>query len=188
MNNRISTLGLAAVIALTVIPVPFAFAYLSPGEVFDIGLPPNKRGALQEVTQQKKEVLRDRYDAQDALTPTIDENHVVSSSASSVPSDATHGAATQSSSVSSRLDLLTDEGQFQRRLEREQSNQSPYPVIYIQNGQTTVKDAQGRVLHSGAPRTASTGPADVMAAIVLFVAGTATFLWAQRRQRGIVGT
>ncbi len=189
MKNQFKAAGLVVAIALSIAPVPFAFAYLSPGEVFDIGLPPNKREAKDEATAAAKKNLRDKKEAQGNLVPTINENPVSSSSASSVSPliDTPHAAAGQSSSTSSvRLDLLTDEGRFQRREDRTLDQQPQFPVIYIQDGKTTIKDAQGRVLHSGAPRTASTGPADSLAILALFVAGTLTFVWAQKRQRGLV--
>jgi hypothetical protein len=82
-------------------------------------------------------------------------------------------------------DLFNPDWQYQQRMQRIQDNAGRNPTIIIQQGSdgVYVQDANGKVLHSGAPRVAGTGPKEFIAVLVLALAAGATFLLAAKREK-----
>lgn len=78
--------------------------------------------------------------------------------------------------------LLDQNATYERRQERIASEQSSGPTIII-GGDSVVTDANGNVLHSGAPRVTATGPESVLAIAAMILAAVSTFAYAQIRAR-----
>jgi len=144
----------------TGMPYP-AFAYLTPDQVFgganlnQQSPPPTPRDAPTVVEQQQERSAVQRSDAQSSLTP-------------SEPQD-------RYTAPSEPRNLFNNETQYEIRQQRIEEKKSSGPTIVI-GGSDTVLDANGNVLHSGAPRVSSTGPESILAAMAMILAGICTFV------------
>jgi predicted RND superfamily exporter protein len=178
MNHRSSLIVIAlAAVVLT----PSAYAYISPDEFIGVTpAPPTHREAEGIVKAREQERIGNIVDAQKEMAKEV--NASLASSSSSVTSSVA-AQSTQSSSVT--RDLFNPDWQYQQRMQRIQDNAGRNPTIIIQQGSdgVYVQDANGKVLHSGAPRVAGTGPKEFIAVLVLALAAGATFLLAAKREK-----
>ncbi|HRH93840.1 MAG TPA: hypothetical protein PKV72_04905 [Candidatus Peribacteria bacterium] len=148
-----------------------AFAYLSPDQVFGgAGLtlapaPPTAREGADVVAAQQARSAGLRSAAQAQLPSTNDE-----------PADTYVAPKTNTT-----RNLLDPNVQYDIRQERIANRNATTPTIIITgNGNGTITDSNGNVLHSGAPHVAQTGPEHVLfAVLVLALLGMA---WYVRRQ------
>jgi len=152
-----------------------ALAYLSPEQVFggssltlQSSAPPTAREGSAVVQQQQERSAVQRSAAQQSLT-SIDAE----------PQD-----TYQPSSAAQSLGLFENETQYDLRMQRIQNSNSGSPTIII-GGDGDIIDANGNVLHSGAPRVSATGPESMLAAIVVVLAGICTFGIALMKNRRI---
>jgi hypothetical protein len=145
-----------------------AFAYLSPDQVFGgAGLtlapaPPTMREGADVVAaqQQRSATLRSAAQAQ---LPSLDDEPVDN-----------YVAPTTSTTRS----LFDNNTQYEIRQQRIANRNSGTPTIIITGNGGAITDANGTVLHSGAPRVADTGPEHVaMAALALALLASAAYLW-----------
>ena len=159
MENKTFFLMIGLALA-TGMPYP-AFAYLTPDQVFgganlnQQSPPPTPRDAPTVVEQQQERSAVQRSDAQSSLTP-------------SEPQD-------RYTAPSEPRNLFNNETQYEIRQQRIEEKKSSGPTIVIGGG-ATVLDANGNVLHSGAPRVSSTGPESILAAMAMILAGICTFV------------
>lgn len=149
-----------------------AFAYLSPDQVFGgAGLtlapaPPTMREGGDVVAGQQARSAQLRAAAQDELTSLDDE-----------PGD--DYVAPKANTTRNLLDPNT---QYEIRQERMANRNGGTPTIIIAGGNGTITDANGNVLHSGAPRTSDTGPEHVaLAVLALALVAMAVYLWRKSR-------
>lgn len=152
---------------LLVLQATPAFAYLAPEQVFGgAGLtlapaPPTMREGSDVVATQQRRSATLRSAAQAELPSLHDE-----------PVD--DYVAPKTSTTRSLFDNNT---QYEIRQQR-MSNRNATPTIIITGNGGAITDANGTVLHSGAPRITDTGPEHVaMAAIALALLGVAAYLW-----------
>lgn len=145
-----------------------AFAYLSPDQVFGgAGLtlapaPPTMREGADVVAtqQQRSATLRNAAQAQ---LPSLDDEPVDD-----------YVAPTTSTTRS----LFDNNTQYEIRQQRIANRNTSTPTIIITGNGGAITDANGTVLHSGAPRITDTGPEHViMAALALAFLGVAAYLW-----------
>ncbi len=79
--------------------------------------------------------------------------------------------------------LLDQDATYERRQERIANERSTGGPTIIIGGDSVVTDANGNVLHSGAPRVTATGPESVLAIAAMILAAVSTFTYAQIRAR-----
>jgi hypothetical protein len=82
--------------------------------------------------------------------------------------------------------LLDQDATYERRQERIANERSSGGPTIIIGGDSVVTDANGNVLHSGAPRVTATGPESVLAIAAMILAACSTFAYAQIRARRMV--
>ena len=167
----------SALVSLSVLALPTAaLAYLSPEQVFQgITPPPTERETAKVVKDRQQQAAEARDAAHEALPSTED-----------APVTTTTKPAAPAEPIENAPSLLDDEGKWERRQERLDNGNGGTTIIIQNGGEQVVRDRiTGEVLHSGAPRTARTGPGDFIAAFVLFLAATGTFFWARRRERAL---
>ena len=167
-------MSLAATATLAALPSA-ALAYVSPGDVFgdsdaptsaetpvvDLSVPPTAREASSRVATQQSNTAVRRATAQA-------EEQKKNAPAPAVLVTETE---TKAEPAPSRLDPNVNYTIRQQRI-AEQNATRPIVVI-ANNGRVT--DAQGTVLHSGAPLITSTGPETALAVGALILAGIGTF-------------
>ena len=162
------TLGFAGLVS--VLSPASALAYLSPDQVFGGAsttlqpAPPTPRESGTVVEQQQQRTAEQRASAQSVLRPVDAE-----------PQDR-YVPETQP------LGLFDSNTQYEKRMNRIEEKKSSGPTIVI-GGDGTVVDANGNILHSGAPRVSSTGPESMLAVTAIILAGICTFAFAQYRSR-----
>ncbi len=155
-------------------------AYLSPDQVFggssgvhgaagdNLQPPPTMREGEQVVEQQQQQAAEQRAAAQEELVP-VDAPPVDTY----VPPEETENRG-----------LFDQNAQYELRQERIEEERAQAPTIII-GGETEVRDSNGNVLHSGAPRVSATGPASVLGGIAMLLAAVCTFAYSHYRSRQI---
>lgn len=182
MDNVLRPLSLGVALGASLLLPMSAFAYLTPDQVFGGSStvqaptspmvatpPPTQREGEDVVSLQQQQAASQRQEAQQNLRP-IDAEPVDTY----VPD--------QSPKV---RDLLNSDTQYQIRQQRIEQQHAAAPTIII-GGDTTVTDANGNVLHSGAPRVSTTGPETMLAMLAMMLAGLCTFAYAYMRRRMLV--
>jgi len=172
MDKKFLSVAFAALgIAATLAPVS-GFAYLAPEQVFggqSLTLkpaPPLQREGDGVIEQQQARQAQIRNEAQ-ANLPSIQAEPVDTF----VPDNSPQPKG-----------LLDQNATYDRRQDRMDNERSSGPTIII-GGDSTVTDANGNVLHSGAPRVTATGPESVLAIAAMILAAVSTFAYAQIRAR-----
>lgn len=168
LSAALATIGIAAVLA----PAS-GFAYLAPEQVFggqSLTLqpaPPTQREGDVIAEQQARAAAERRAAEQSVLRPVDAEpiDTYVPDRSSPQPKG-----------------LLDEAATYERRMERIDEERSSGPTIII-GGDTTVTDANGNVLHSGAPRVTATGPASLLALAVMLLAAVSTFAYSGVQSR-----
>lgn len=172
--KKLSRAALAvASCAIALAPVS-AFAYLSPEQVFGdtntaTYAPPTQREGEDVIEQQQREAAERRAAEQQALQPDYAEPVDTY-----VPDNAPEPKG-----------LFDQEAQYERRQDRIEESHGAAPTIII-GGDGTVVDSNGNVLHSGAPRVASTGPESVLAIAAMILAGACTYGYMSYRSRALM--
>lgn len=173
MNKNILSVALAVLGITTVLAPVSALAYLSPEQVFggqSLTLqpaPPLQREGEQVIEEQQRRAAERRAEEQSQLQP-VDAEPVDTY----VPDNSPQS-----------LELFDQNATYERRQERiENERYTGGPTIII-GGDNVVTDAQGNVLHSGAPRVTATGPESMLAIAAMLLAGVSTFMYAQIRAR-----
>ncbi len=172
MEKHFSSLVAHALLAVALFAPLSASAYLSPDQVFggsSLTLqspPPTQREGDDVVEVQQQNAASSRAAAQQNLTSNQAE-----------PVD-TYVAPDSTSSRG----LFDQDTQYQLRQERAASDNAGSPTIII-TGDGDVIDANGTVLHSGAPLITTTGPENILAMLVLLLSGASTFGYMQYRSR-----
>ncbi len=139
-----------------------ALAYGLPADVFGTGdpayvqPPPTPREAAEVVRLREAAIAQSRKDQQ-----------LKAAAAAAPPPE-----PTLSSSTAPKVDRSTDEYQYQLRQQRLE-NSSQNTVIVIDNS--------GKVLHSGAPFIAATGPQSIVAIVLVLLATVGTLVGVWRR-------
>lgn len=163
-----AALGIATLLA----PVS-GFAYLAPEQVFggqSLTLqpaPPLEREG-EEVIQQQQARQAEIRNAAQANLPSIHDEPVDTY----VPDNSPQPKG-----------LLDQNATYERRQDRIANERSSGGPTIIIGGDSTVTDANGNVLHSGAPRVTATGPESVLAIAAMILAAVSTFAYAQIRAR-----
>lgn len=138
-----------------------SFSYVAPSQTG----PVTRTNADEQVQWQQDLAARNRAHDQQNIYTTLP---------SSSSSADMHAAAPVTQGTSSSCgDRFSDECIYQQRMDRLQADKGDQPVIIV-NGNGQVTDSYGHVLHSGAPLVAATGPADILAVIVLLIAAVIT--------------
>lgn len=155
-------------------------AYLSPDQVFggssgvhgaagdNLQPPPTMREGEQVVELQQQQAAEQREAAQEELIPV-----------DAPPVD------TYVEPEPENRGLFDQNAQYELRQERIEEERANAPTIII-GGDTEVRDSNGNVLHSGAPRVSATGPASVLAGIAILLAGACTFAYSHLRSRKLI--
>ncbi len=145
-----------------------AFAYLSADQVFggtsltlDAPPPPTMREGADVVNAQQQRSAQLRNAAQAEL-PSLDDEEQDTYVAPKT--SATRGLFDQNTVYDRRQERISDRGAT--------------PTIIITGNGGAITDANGNVLHSGAPRISDTGPEHVfMAVLGLALLGMAAYVW-----------
>lgn len=175
MRNSLAVIFILTLLGL--VPMQ-ASAYLSPEQVFGgtsgsaQPAPPTARDASGVVDIQQQ-LSAERRAAEQSSAMAL--QHPAASVASSSLSSVDDG--------NEPLNLFDDNTQYEKRMERIEENQANGPTIIIQQGNGTVTDSSGRVLHSGAPYVSRTGPESIVALSAMAFAGMATIAIATVRRR-----
>ncbi len=177
--EKLSASLFAALMSISLFVPLRTHAYLSPGQVFgdssgaahgaageNLQPPPTQREGEAVVIQQQQEAAKQREEAQQELIPV-----------DAPPVDTYVPPETNESKG-----LFDQNAQYELRQERIEEERAQAPTIII-GGDTEVRDSNGNVLHSGAPRTSSTGPASVLGGIAMLLAAVCTFAYSQYRSR-----
>lgn len=163
LSTAFAVLGIVAAVA----PVS-SFAYIDPATAFGNTAPPLQREGESVVEQQQRRAAERRAAEQAQLKP-VDAEPVDTYVPEAAPSEP--------------RGLLDQDATYERRQERiAEEKSSGAPTIIIGNN-ATVTDANGNVLHSGAPRVTSTGPESVLAVAAMLLAVVTTFGYAHIRTR-----
>lgn len=180
MVTKLSRLGLGVIAVLT-FAHPFAgHAYLTPEQVFgDSGhavdrtdasaqpAPPLQREGESVIEQQQQRAAELRQAAQSSLQRVDAE-----------PVDTYVPEKTNTSK-----NLFDQNAQYEKRQERKASSDANGPTIIIGSDGSTTVQANGTVLHSGAPKMSGTGPESVLAFAAMILAAISTILYARLRER-----
>lgn len=178
--EKLSASLFGALVSISLL-APFTLhAYLSPGQVFgdssgaahgaageNLQPPPTQREGEAVVIQQQQQAAEQRQEAQQELIP-VDAPPVDTYVPPEQPAES--------------KGLFDQNAQYELRQERIEEERAQAPTIII-GGDTEVRDSNGNVLHSGAPRTSSTGPASVLGGIALLLAAVCTFAYSHYRSR-----
>lgn len=168
LSVAVAALGFAALFA----PMS-GFAYLAPEQVFggqSLTLqpaPPTQREGEDVIQTQQERAAERRAAEQSTLTP-VDAEPVDTF----VPDNSPQPKG-----------LLDQNATYERRQDRIANERSSGGPTIIIGGDSTVTDANGNVLHSGAPRVTATGPESVLAIAAMILAAVSTFAYAQIRAR-----
>lgn len=163
LSIAFAVLGIVAAVA----PVS-SFAYIDPATAFGNTAPPTQREG-DEVVRMREEARNQALAEERAkLTP--------------VDAEPVDTYTPDTSTPSEPRGLLDEAATYERRQERIAEEKSSGPTIII-GGDSTVRDANGNVLHSGAPRVTSTGPESVLAVAAMLLAVVTTFGYAHIRTR-----
>lgn len=154
-------------IVSTVAPMS-GFAYIDPATAFGNAAPPTQREGEAVVAAQQQRAAERRAEEQSQLQSIDDEPEPVDSYVVETGPEP--------------RGLLDEDATYARRQERMEENVTGGPTIII-GGNATVTDANGNVLHSGAPLVTSTGPESVLAIAAMILAGISTFAYASIRNR-----
>ncbi len=160
-HNLSATLAAFGIVA-ALIPTS-GFAYITPSEAFTN---PNMRDGSAIIEAQQALSAQNRDAAYAAQNPAPPE------------------PAVTVVDTSPPKNLLDEKATYERRMERMEQEKSNGPTIIITGG-GTVTDAQGKVLHSGAPRVTATGPESILAFAAILLAGISTYAYAGIRNRRI---
>ena len=150
-------------------------AYLSPDQVFGGSTtqppPPTQREGEDVIAIQQQRSAEARREAQKSLHPV------------DAPQEETYVPEEAPKSRG----LFDENAQYEKRVEemREQAHSAPTIII---SGNGDVIDAQGNVLHSGAPLVTSTGPESILAAIAMLCAAICTFVYVRYRNDNMLET
>ncbi len=172
MEKNLASLTLGFALLIGVFMPATALAYLTPDQVFggaNLNLqpaPPTQREGTSVIQQQQEQSATQRTQAQSSLQPV-----------DAVPQDRYVPAPTDQSK-----NLFDDNTQYEIRQQRIQESKSNSPTIII-GTEGTVMDANGNILHSGAPRVSSTGPESILAGLAMVLAGICTFAFAHFKSR-----
>lgn len=171
--RKLSALGLSVALGASLLMPVTTFAYLTPDQVFGgpnaAPPPPTQREGEAVVQAQQQAAAEQRQAAQQNLVPV------------DAPAVDTYVPPT----VSSSKGLFDENAQYELRQQRIDEAKASSPTIII-GGNADVRDADGNVLHSGAPLVTSTGPASVLAAIAMMLAAACTFAFAHVRSQKLV--
>ncbi len=202
MEKMLPAVGASVLLTITFLVPVSAFAYLSPDQVFggsSLTVAPasttatqtkqtstaqttqttqsqtaqqipeqiNLRNAESVVSIQQQNAATLRAEAQQSLTSTQAE-----------PVDTFVAPAQQNNG----LGLFDQNQNYAKRLDRIQAQRANAPTIII-GGNGDVIDANGNVLHSGAPLVTQTGPETTLAFVAMLLAAACTFAYAQIRSR-----
>lgn len=172
--RTLSSLTLSVALASSMLTPLMAHAYLTPDQVFGgsdtvtAPPPPTQREGEAVVQKQQQAAASSREAAQNQLVPNYAE-----------PVD-----TYVPPQVASSKGLFDQNAQYQVRQDRIQEQETTSPTIII-GGNGDVVDGNGNVLHSGAPRVSSTGPATVLAGISMMLSTLCTFAFVHMRSRKI---
>ncbi len=173
MNKNILSIALSVLAVGATFTPAVGLAYLAPEQVFggqSLTLkpaPPLQREGEAVVQAQQERQAAIRAAEQSKLTSTQAE-----------PVDTF--VPDNSPQPLNRLDQNTVYQLRQERIANDKSSGGPTIII---GGDSTVRDGNGNVLHSGAPRVTATGPASVLAFAAMLLAALSTFAFAQIRSR-----
>ncbi len=183
MDKILSSLSVSAALSASLLMPLSAFAYLTPDQVFggssgtshgaagdELPPPPTMREGEDRVAEQQQRAAAERAAAQQELQPVDAAPEVVDTY---VPDDTPESKG-----------LFDEAAQYEKRQERIEDERSSGPTIII-GGDTVVTDANGNVLHSGAPRISATGPESVLAVAAMLLAGLCTFGYMQYRSHRV---
>lgn len=164
--------SIAAMTAVAALLTPTsAIAYLSPEQVFggqNLAPPLQREGLdVQKVQQQRSAEFRQEAQAQ--LKPEFGIEPVDTYVA---PEPA------------KRPSMLSNENNYEARMQRIEEKKASSPTIIVGGGSAVI-DAQGNVLHSGAPLVTETGPATTLALIAIVLASISTFAYVQLQSRRV---
>jgi len=182
MEKSFTALSATFALTLSLLIPATSFAYLSPEQVFggqsltinrvdptNQPPPPQQREGESVIQQQQLNSAAQRNAAQQSLQ-SIDD----------MPVD----TYTPPVSTAEPLGLFDQNVQYEKRQERLQDAKSGGPTIII-GADGAVIDANGNVLHSGAPRVTATGPESILTIIAMILAGCSTLAYASLRHQRI---
>lgn len=179
---------------LMVVGVPTVSAYLSPCEVFGdcdttenpdaphSAAPVNNFDPTNPTTHDAPSLQRD---AENAVAQQQLESQLRRDAAyAALSSSASEDDAVAAEDTSPSLGILTennDQEEYELRMARMEEMDKDGVTIFI-NGDGSVAQ-NGTVLHSGAPRTAGTGPETVLMLMLLILAGVSTVAFVHIRNK-----
>lgn len=173
MDKKILSVTLAVFGIASILAPASGFAYLAPEQVFggqSLTLrpaPPTQREGKDVIAAQQARAAEARAAAQADLQP-VDAEPIDTYVPDTSPQP---------------KGLLDESATYDRRMERIENEKSSGPTIII-GGDATVRDGNGNILHSGAPRVTATGPASVLALAVMLLAAVSTVAYSGLRSRG----
>lgn len=183
MEKSFTAFSATFALSLSLLVPATSFAYLSPEQVFggqsltinrtdptNQPPPPQQREGESVIEQQQLNSAAQRNAAQQSLQ-SIDD----------MPVD----TYTPPVSTAEPLGLFDQNAQYEKRQDRLQDAQNGGPTIII-GADGAVIDANGNVLHSGAPRVTATGPESILTIIAMFLAACSTFAYAYVKRRRII--
>lgn len=170
--QKLSVLGLRVALSASLLMPLSAYAYLTPDQVF--GGPSTTVTAPPPPTLRDGDAIAEQRALAGAQRLSTQQIQNVNNSN---PVDTYVPPV-----VSSSKGLFDQNSQYQLRQDRLADEKSAAPTIII-GGNGDIIDTNGNVLHSGAPNVSATGPASVLAAIAMVLAGLCTFGYVQLRSR-----
>lgn len=172
--HKLSALALSVALGSSMLMPITTFAYLTPDQVFGGSdtvappPPPTQREGESVVQQQQQQAASSREAVQHQLVPNY-----------ATPVD------TYVPPPASSKGLFDQNTQYQVRQDRMQEQKAAAPTIII-GGNGDIVDGNGNVLHSGAPRISTTGPASILAGLAMMLAAGCTFAFAHLRTRKLI--